>query len=119
MLNEGTLTLSEDDIVLGETTGGAGAGVANINGTLTITHSLLEDNLSFASNGSGRHLRRHRQRRKRGNDLDGDARQLDDRQQHRSGRGRRRSATVHPMHEQHHHDRELHDLQQRRRHGDD
>src|SRR4029077_14225168 len=30
-----------------------GAGVANVGGTLTITHSLLEDNLSFASSGSG------------------------------------------------------------------
>src|SRR6201995_2578074 len=53
VLKAGTLTLSEDDIVLGETTGGEGAGVANVGGTLTIKNSLLEDNLSFASSGTG------------------------------------------------------------------
>jgi hypothetical protein len=53
VLNRGTLTLSEDAIELGETTGGSGAGIANVGGTLTVTHSLLEDNLSFASSGSG------------------------------------------------------------------
>ena len=53
VLNEGTLTLSEDFIHNGETTGGSGAGVANVGGTLTVTHSLLEDNLSFASSGGG------------------------------------------------------------------
>jgi hypothetical protein len=53
ILNEGTLTLSEDWITNGQTTGGSGAGVANVGGTLTVTHSLLEDNLSFAASGSG------------------------------------------------------------------
>ena len=53
VLNEGTLTLSEDWITNGETTGGSGAGVANVGGTLTVTHSLVADNLSFASSGAG------------------------------------------------------------------
>ena len=51
--NGGTLTLSEDQISNGETIGGEGAGVASVSGTLTITHSLIEDNLSFASGSVG------------------------------------------------------------------
>ena len=51
--NGGTLTLSEDQITNGETIGGEGAGVANVSGTLMITHSLIEDNLSFASGSVG------------------------------------------------------------------
>ncbi len=119
VLNEGTLTLSEDDIVLGETTGGEGAGVANVGGTLTITHSLLEDNLSFASSGSWRYLRGHRQRRQWGDDGDGDGQQLHPRRQHRRSWSRRDRKPMHPVHEQRRNDRELHDLQQRRRHGHD
>ena len=54
ILNEGTLTLSDDQITNGQTTGGEGGGVANVGGTLTITHSLIEDNLGFANaNGAG------------------------------------------------------------------
>ena len=53
ILNEGNLTLSEDWIHNGQTTGGSGGGIANVGGTLTVTHSLVEDNLSFASSGTG------------------------------------------------------------------
>jgi hypothetical protein len=53
ILNEGNLTLSEDWIHNGQTTGGSGGGIANVGGTLTLTHSLVDANLSFASSGLG------------------------------------------------------------------
>jgi hypothetical protein len=53
VLNEGTLTLSEDWITLGQTTGGSGGGIANVGGTLTVTHSLIQDNSSIASSSGG------------------------------------------------------------------
>jgi hypothetical protein len=55
VLNEGTLTLSEDVIELGQTTGGSGAGISNrgAGASLTVTHSLIQDNLGFAPNGTG------------------------------------------------------------------
>ena len=55
VLNRGTLTLSEDQISNGTATGGSGAGISNqgSGATLTVTHSLIEDNLSVAPNGTG------------------------------------------------------------------
>ena len=53
ILNQGNLTLSEVLIDEGQTTGGSGAGIANVGGTLTITRSLLENNFSFSSSGGG------------------------------------------------------------------
>jgi hypothetical protein len=54
ILNQGTLALSEDLIASGQTTGGSGAGISNQRGaTLTVTHSLIENNQSLASNGVG------------------------------------------------------------------
>jgi hypothetical protein len=50
--NAGNLTLSEDDIALGTVTGGFGGGISN-SGTLTITHSLIDNNLSSAASGVG------------------------------------------------------------------
>ena len=47
VLNRGTLTLSEDWIELGQTTGGSGAGIANVSGTLTVTHSLVAGQLEL------------------------------------------------------------------------
>jgi hypothetical protein len=51
--NRGTLTLSEDFIELGQTTGGFGGGIANLNGTLIVTHSLIQDNSSFSGGQGG------------------------------------------------------------------
>ncbi len=53
VLNRGTLTLSEDFIELGQTTGGIGGGIANVNGTLAVTHSLIQDNSSFGGGEAG------------------------------------------------------------------
>ena len=53
ILNQGNLTLSEVLIDEGQTSGGSGAGIANVGGTLTLTHSLLENNFSFSSSGGG------------------------------------------------------------------
>ena len=119
VLNEGTLTLSEDEIVLGETTGGAGRRRRE--------HRRDADDHALAARGQPqlrlerhrRHLRRHRQRRQWRDDGDGDGQQLDARQQHRPGRRRRDRKPLHPMHQQHRHGRRLDDLQQRRRHRDD
>ena len=45
VLNAGNLTLSEDQIQLGQSTGGGGGGISNQGaGSLTITHSLVQDN---------------------------------------------------------------------------
>ena len=53
ILNRGMLTLSEDWIALGQTAGGSGGGIANVGGTLTVTHSLIEDNNGFSSGAAG------------------------------------------------------------------
>jgi hypothetical protein len=53
VLNAGRLTLSEDQIVLGEASGGTGAGISNDGGTLTVTHSLIDNNLAVAVSGIG------------------------------------------------------------------
>ena len=48
VLNAGNLTLSEDQIQLGQSTGGGGGGISNQGaGSLTITHSLVQDNSSI------------------------------------------------------------------------
>jgi CSLREA domain-containing protein len=41
IINQGNLTLSEDLITEGNTSGGSGAGISNDGGTLTVTHSLV------------------------------------------------------------------------------
>ena len=46
ILNEATLTLSEDDITNGTAEEGSGAGISNDGGTLTLTHSLVANNYS-------------------------------------------------------------------------
>ncbi len=46
ILNEATLTLNEDDITNGTAEEGSGAGISNDGGTLTLTHSLVENNYS-------------------------------------------------------------------------
>jgi Fibronectin type III domain len=46
ILNEAALTLSEDDITNGTAEEGSGAGISNDGGTLTLTHSLVENNYS-------------------------------------------------------------------------
>ena len=53
VLNQGTLTLSEDSIENGMTTNGSGAGISNDGGTLTVTHSLVALNGSPQTNDSG------------------------------------------------------------------
>jgi hypothetical protein len=53
VLNRGALTLSEDWIELGQTTSGSGGGIANVNGTLAVTHSLIQDNSSFSGGQAG------------------------------------------------------------------
>ncbi len=54
ILNEATLTLSEDDITNGTAEEGSGAGISNDGGTLTLTHSLVENNYSTNQpNGAG------------------------------------------------------------------
>ena len=53
ILNAGTLTLAEDEIVLGEANGGTGGGVSNDGGTLLVTHSLIDNNLAVAPSGTG------------------------------------------------------------------
>ena len=95
VLNRGTLTLSEDWVVLGQTTGGSGGGIANLSGTLTVTHSLLQDNSSFSGGAGGGDIQR-------GNRIprDADRRQHDDRQQHRVGGRRRDPERVRQLHRQ-------------------
>jgi hypothetical protein len=46
ILNEGTLTLNEDEISNGTATEGSGGGISNNGGTLTVTHSLVSNNFS-------------------------------------------------------------------------
>ena len=53
VLNQGTLTLSEDNIEHGMTTNGSGAGISNDGGTLTVSHSLVALNGSPQTNDSG------------------------------------------------------------------
>ena len=53
VLNEGTLTLSEDEIADGATNSGSGAGISNEGGTLTLTHSLVWNNDSTNPDGGG------------------------------------------------------------------
>jgi hypothetical protein len=54
VLNQGTLTLSEDSIENGETSSGSGAGISNDGGTLTVTHSLVAFNgTAQTTNDSG------------------------------------------------------------------
>ena len=53
ILNEGTLTLSEDVITQGKTVSGSGGGISNKGGTLTLTHSLVYSNSSTNPNGGG------------------------------------------------------------------
>ena len=53
VLNEGTLTLSEDEIADGGTNSGSGAGISNEGGTLTLTHSLVWNNDSTNPDGGG------------------------------------------------------------------
>ena len=51
--NEATLTLSEDDITNGTAESGSGGGISNDGGTLTVTHSLVANNLSTDPDGGG------------------------------------------------------------------
>jgi hypothetical protein len=53
VVNEGTLTLSEDSIENGSTTFGSGAGISNDGGNLTLAHSLVAFNGSSQTNDSG------------------------------------------------------------------
>ncbi len=54
ILNEGTLTLNEDEISNGTATEGSGGGISNDGGTLTVTHSLVSNNFSTnLPNGAG------------------------------------------------------------------
>jgi hypothetical protein len=53
VVNEGTLTLSEDTIARGTATAGSGGGISNDGGTLTVTHSLVSNNTSTYSSGGG------------------------------------------------------------------
>jgi hypothetical protein len=53
LVNEGTLTLSEDAVEDGKTTLGSGAGISNDGGTLTVTHSLVAFNGDSETNDSG------------------------------------------------------------------
>ena len=53
IVNEGTLTLSEDFVEDGTTTSGSGAGISNYGGTLTVTHSLVASNGTAQTNDSG------------------------------------------------------------------
>ena len=53
IVNEGTLTLSDDFVKLGTTTSGSGAGISNYGGTLTVTHSLVASNGTAQTNDSG------------------------------------------------------------------
>jgi hypothetical protein len=53
LLNEGTLTLSEDAITNGTAESGSGGGISNDGGTLTVTHSLVADNISTNPEGGG------------------------------------------------------------------
>ncbi len=53
VVNEGTLTLSEDFVERGTTTFGSGAGISNYGGTLTVTHSLIASNGTAQTNDSG------------------------------------------------------------------
>lgn len=53
VVNEGTLTLSEDFVEDGTTTSGSGAGISNDGGTLTVTHSLVASNGTSQTNDSG------------------------------------------------------------------
>ncbi len=54
ILNEATLTLSEDAITNGTATEGSGGGISNDGGTLTVTHSLVANNISTnLPNGAG------------------------------------------------------------------
>jgi hypothetical protein len=53
ILNEGTLTLSEDAITNGTAESGSGGGISNDGGTLTVTHSLVSNNESTNPNGGG------------------------------------------------------------------
>jgi hypothetical protein len=51
--NQGTLTLSQDEITNGSTTAGSGGGIGNDGGTVTVTHSLVYNNSSTYSSGGG------------------------------------------------------------------
>ncbi len=53
VLNEGSLTLSEDAITNGTAESGSGGGISNDGGTLTVTHSLVSNNISTNPNGGG------------------------------------------------------------------
>jgi hypothetical protein len=53
ILNEGTLTLSEDAITNGTTEAGSGGGISNDGGTLTVTHSLVSNNISIHTETEG------------------------------------------------------------------
>ncbi len=53
IVNEGTLTLSDDFVERGTTTSGSGAGISNYGGTLTVTHSLVASNGTAQTNDSG------------------------------------------------------------------
>ena len=53
ILNEATLTLSEDAITNGTAESGSGGGISNDGGTLTVTRSLVSNNISTNSNGGG------------------------------------------------------------------
>jgi hypothetical protein len=51
--NQDDLTLSDDVVAYGNTTGGSGAGISNYGGTLTVTHSLVQGNGGTSTNDSG------------------------------------------------------------------
>jgi hypothetical protein len=51
--NQGTLSLSNDQIANGSTTAGSGGGIANDGGHLTVTDSLVTTNMSTSVSGSG------------------------------------------------------------------
>ncbi len=53
ILNEATLTLSEDAITNGTAESGSGGGISNDGGTLTVTRSLVSNNISTNPNGGG------------------------------------------------------------------
>jgi hypothetical protein len=51
--NQGTLTLSNDEIANGSSTAGSGGGIANDGGNLTVRDSLVTTNTSTSASGSG------------------------------------------------------------------
>ena len=82
VLNQGTLTLNEDWITNGDTTGGSGAGISNrgSGASLTVTHSLIEDNLKLCVERHWRLGWRNRELHDQAHRRSSFDRQLDDRQ---------------------------------------